>query len=61
MDFWRSLVYTIILVYGAVVDINCDSVDWPGNTLYQIDPGSKPRAGMSDLEESTVWGLSNIW
>ena len=42
------------------VDINC-SVDWPGNTLYQIDPGSKPRACMSDLEESAVGGLSNIW
>ena len=57
----EKLFYKIILVYGAMVDINCGSVDWPGNTLYQIDMGSKPRACMSDLEESAVGGLSNIW
>ena len=56
-----DVVYKIILVYGAMVDINCGSVDGPDNTLYQIDPGSKPRACMNDLEESAVGGLSNIW
>ena len=43
------------------MDINCGSVDWLGNTLYQIGSGSKPRACLSDLEESAVGDLSNIW
>ena len=57
----EKLYYKIILMYGAMVDINCGLIGWLGNTLYQIGPGSKPRACMSDLEESTVGGLSNIW
>ena len=55
----EKLFYKIILVYGAMVDINCGSVDWLGNALYQIDPGSKPRACLSDLEESAVGGSIN--
>ena len=47
-----KLYYRVILVYGAMVDINCSSVDWPGNTLYQIDSGSKPRACMSDWKKA---------
>ena len=43
------------------MDINCSSVDWPGNTLYQIGPGSKPRACLTDLEESAVGGSINLF
>ena len=40
------------LVFGAIVDIYCGLVGWPSNTLYQIGPGSKLGACVSDREDA---------
>ena len=45
------VVYSI-LQYGAMVDIYCDLVGWPNNTLYRIGPGSKPGARVSDRKDA---------
>ena len=34
------------------MDIYYDLVGWPSNTLYQIGPGSKPGACVSDREDA---------
>ena len=46
----REFVVCSMMVFGAMVDIYCDLVGWPSNTLYRIGPGSKPGACGSDRE-----------
>ena len=41
-----------MMVFGAMVDIYCDLVGWPSNTLYRIGPGSKPGVCVSDGEDA---------
>ena len=39
-------------MFGAMVDIYCDLVGWPSDTLYRIGLGSKPGACVSDREDA---------
>ena len=48
----REFVVCIILKFGAMVDIYYDLVGWPSNTLYRINPGTKPGACASDREDA---------
>ena len=66
----RELVVCSMMVFGAMVDIYCDLVGWPSNTVYQIGPNSKPGACGSDREDaqsgvyqiigSTVGGVPEV-
>ena len=48
----REFVVCSMMVFGAMVDIYCDLVGWPSNTLYRIGPCLKVGACGNDREDT---------